>query len=147
MQMSPHVDAILADLDAAAQVGDDSVAQAARRLVRALEASLRVRLLEAMSEAASELNAALPEGHVDVRIAGGDVELAYVSGPPPADDAAPDEDLTSRITLRLPESLKARVETAAARQSVSVNTWLVRAAARSLDRPTFGNRLTGFAQS
>jgi hypothetical protein len=147
MQMSPHVDAILADLDIAAQVGDDSVAQAARRLVRALEASLRVRLLEAMSEAASELNASLPEGHVDVRIAGGDVELAYVSGPPPADDAAPDEDLTSRITLRLPESLKARIETAAARQSVSVNTWLVRAAARGLDRPTFGNRLTGFAQS
>jgi HicB-like protein involved in pilus formation len=147
MQMSPHVDAILADLDIAAQVGDDSVAQAARRLVRALEASLRVRLLEAMSEAASELNASLPEGHVDVRIAGGDVELAYVSGPLPADDAAPDEDLTSRITLRLPESLKARIETAAARQSVSVNTWLVRAAARGLDRPTFGNRLTGFAQS
>jgi hypothetical protein len=147
MQMSPHVDAILADLDTAAQVGDDSVAEAARRLARALEASLRVRLLEAMSEAASELNASLPEGHVDVRIAGGDVELAYVSGPPPADDAAPDEDLTSRITLRLPESLKARIETAAARQSVSVNTWLVRAAARGLDRPTFGNRLTGFAQS
>jgi hypothetical protein len=147
MQMSPHVDAILADLDAAAQVGDDSVAEAARRLVRALEASLRVRLLEAMSEAASELNASLPEGHVDVRIAGGDVELAYVGGPPPPDDAAADEDLTSRITLRLPESLKARIETAAARQSVSVNTWLMRAAARSLDRPTFGNRLTGFAQS
>jgi hypothetical protein len=147
MQMSPHVDAILADLDTAAQVGDDSVAEAARRLARALEASLRVRLLEAMSEAASELNASLPEGHVDVRIAGGEVELAYVSGPPPADDAAPDEDLTSRITLRLPESLKARIETAAARQSVSVNTWLVRAAARGLDRPTFGNRLTGFAQS
>jgi hypothetical protein len=146
--MSPHVDAILADLDAAAQVGDDSVAEAARRLVRALEASLRVRLLEAMSEAASELSASLPEGHVDVRLAGGDVELAYVGGPPPTDDAATDEDLTSRITLRLPDSLKARIETAAARQSVSVNTWLVRAAARGLDRrPTFGNRLTGFAQS
>jgi hypothetical protein len=147
MQMSPHVDAILADLDAAAQVGDDSVAEAARRLVRALEASLRVRLLEAMSEAALELNASLPEGHVDVRLAGGDVELAYVSGPPPSDDAAPDEDLSSRITLRLPDSLKARIDTAAARQSVSVNTWLVRAAARGLDRPTFGNRLTGFAES
>ena len=138
---------MLVDLDTAAQVGDDSVAEAARRLVRALEASLRVRLLEAISEAASELNASLPEGHVDVRIAGGDVELAYVSGPPLADDAAPDEDLTSRITLRVPESLKARIEAAAARQGVSVNTWLVRAAARGLDRPTFGNRLTGFAQS
>jgi hypothetical protein len=147
MQMSPHVDALLADLGATAEVGDDSVAEAARRLVRALEAAVRVRLLEAMSEAASELSASLPEGHVDVRIAGGDVELAYVSGPLPEDEAAADEDLTSRITLRLPESLKARIETAAARQNVSVNTWLVRAAARGVDRPTFGNRLTGFAQS
>jgi hypothetical protein len=50
--------------------------------VRALEAAVRVRLLEAMSEAASELSASLPEGHVDVRIAGGDVELAYVSSLP-----------------------------------------------------------------
>lgn len=147
MRMSPHVDALLADLGAAAEVGDDSVAEAAKRLVRALEAAVRVRLLEAMSEAASELSASLPEGHVDVRIAGGDVELTYVSGPPPADEAAPDEDLSSRITLRLPENLKARIETAAARQNLSVNTWLVRAAARGLDRPTFGNRLTGFAQS
>jgi hypothetical protein len=108
--------------------------------VRALEAAVRVRLLEAMSEAASELSASLPEGHVDVRIAGGDVELAYVSSPPPADEAAADEDLSSRITLRLPESLKPRIETAAARQNVSLNTWLVRAAVRGVDRPTFGNR-------
>src|SRR5919106_2684038 len=121
MHMSSHVDALLADLGAAAEVGDDSVAEAAKRLVRALEASLRVRLLEAMSEAASELNASLPEGHVDVRLAGGDVEFAYVGGPPPVDDAAPEEDLSSRITLRLPDSLKARIESAAARQGVSVN--------------------------
>jgi hypothetical protein len=147
MQMSSHVDALLADLGAAAEVGDDSVAEAATRLVRALEASVRVRLLEALSEAASELSASLPEGHVDVRIVGGDVELTYMSGPLPTEEAAPDEDLSSRITLRLPENLKARIETAAARQNQSVNTWLVRAAARGLDRPTFGNRLTGFAQS
>jgi hypothetical protein len=147
MQMSRHVDALLADLGAAAEVGDDAVAEAARRLVRALETSVRVRLLEAMSEAASELSATIPDGHVDVRFAGGDVELTHVSSPPPADEAALDEDLTSRITLRLPESLKARIETAAARQNVSLNTWLVRAAARGVDRPTFGNRLTGFAQS
>jgi predicted HicB family RNase H-like nuclease len=70
-----------------------------------------------------------------------------VSSLPPADEAAADEDLSSRITLRLPESVKARIETAAARQNVSLNTWLVRAAARGVDRPTFGNRLTGFAQS
>jgi hypothetical protein len=145
--MSPHVDTLLGDLAAVADVGDDAVAEASRRLVRALEASVRVRLLEALSEAASELSATLPEGHVELRIAGGDVELAYMAGPPPPEDAATEEDLTSRVTLRLPENLKARIEAAAARQNMSVNAWLVRAAARGLDRPSSGNRLTGFAQS
>ena len=40
---------------------------------------------------------------------------------------------TARITLRLPEQLKARVEDAAAREGFSVNTWLVRAVSRGLE--------------
>ncbi|MGH3243178.1 MAG: toxin-antitoxin system HicB family antitoxin, partial [Spirillospora sp.] len=45
---------------------------------------------------------------------------------PPVGRAA-DEGGTARITLRLPEHLKPRVEDAAARQGISVNAWLVRA--------------------
>ena len=87
-------------------------------------------------------------GDVTIRRSSGSATAMTVSGDIRIDDAAPDEDLTSRITLRLPESLKARIESAAASQGVSVNTWLVRAAGRGVDRPTtFGNRLTGFAQS
>lgn len=66
--------------------------------------------------------------------------------PLPAEDGP-----SARITLRLPESLKAQVEAAAERERVSVNTWLVRAIARSLGpRPPRGgqtrNRLQGLAR-
>ena len=40
----------------------------------------------------------------------------------------------SRINLRLPDHLKARVEQAAGREGLSVNAWLVRAAAAALER-------------
>jgi hypothetical protein len=41
---------------------------------------------------------------------------------------------TTRTTLRLPDHLKGQVETAAAREGVSVNTWLVRAVAGALEQ-------------
>ena len=40
----------------------------------------------------------------------------------------------ARINVRMPESLKARVEQAAGAQRVSANVWLVRAAADALER-------------
>jgi hypothetical protein len=43
---------------------------------------------------------------------------------------------TTRTTLRLPDHLKAQVEVAAARDGVSVNTWLVRGGARGRGRHT-----------
>ncbi len=54
-------------------------------------------------------------------------------GTPPSADA--DDATTARITLRLPDSLKARVEEAAARAGLSVNTWLVRALSAAVDGP------------
>jgi len=39
----------------------------------------------------------------------------------------------SRINLRLPESLKSRIEEAAGRAGLSLNAWLVRAAAARLE--------------
>ena len=65
--------------------------------------------------------------------------------------SAADETLAARITLRLPEGLKATIEIAAAREGVSVNTWLIRALARAVGsggpRRGPGNRLTGFGRS
>jgi hypothetical protein len=66
-------------------------------------------------------------------------------GPPPAPTLGEDE-ATVRISLRLPEHLKNRVEQAAARAGVSINTWLIRAAAAAADGDT-GRPATGSATS
>jgi HicB family len=149
MQLQRFIDALKADLTAVAELGDDTTADAAGRLVFTLQASLGLRLLDALSEAVLELNDKLPAGHVEVRLTGQDPEFVYVSDEPEAPAAAADEAHTARITLRLPEALKGQVEKAAAREGISVNTWIVRALGRtSTSAPTqqSGNRLTGYAR-
>jgi HicB family len=148
MNVTVLIDSLREDLAAVAEIGDERSATVAARLADTLSASLRVRMLDALGQAALELSAKLPSGHVEVRLAGRDPELVYV------DDAGDSggtvgEELSARITLRLPEGLKAAVDAAAAREGVSANTWLVRAIARATEsRPTrVGKRLTGYAQS
>jgi len=59
---------------------------------------------------------------------------------------------TSRINLRLPDDVKARVDEAASRERLSINEWLVRAAIAALDptrtpqTPAPGRRATGPGQ-
>src|SRR6476620_2389363 len=125
MQLQRFVDALKADLTAVAELGDESTAEAAGRLTLTLQASVGLRLLDALSEAALELNEKLPSGHVEVRLTGQDPTLVYVSDEPEAQAAGGgDEADTARITLRLPEALKTSVEEAAAREGVSVNTFI-----------------------
>jgi predicted DNA binding CopG/RHH family protein len=148
MQLQRFVDALKADLTAVAELGDESTAEVAARLVLTLQASVGLRLLDALSEVALELNDKLPGGHVEVRLTGQDPELVYVSEEPEA-PAAADEAYSARITLRLPEALKGALETAASREGVSVNTWIVRALSRSstaAPAAQSGNRLTGYAR-
>ena len=150
MQIDGHVQALREDLARVAAVGDESTGRAAELLALALEPSIGRRLQEALAEAALELTAQLENGRVEVRISGGDPELVLVhdeaTGPEPVDEA-----YTARITLRLPESLKVRVEAAASREGASVNTWLVQALQRAAEprRPSGGsrNRLTGYGRS
>jgi hypothetical protein len=52
----------------------------------------------------------------------------------------------SRLNLRLPEGLKARIEEAARREGLSLNAWLVRTAAAAVDgtpAPTSRRSRTG----
>jgi hypothetical protein len=149
MQLQRFVDALNADLTAVAELGDETTADAAGRLVVTLQASVGLRLLDALSEAALELNEKLPSGHVEVRLTGQDPELVYVSDEPEAPVGGAEEAFTARITLRLPEALKTAVEKAAGKEGVSVNTWIVRALSRtSTAAPTgqSGNRLKGYAR-
>jgi hypothetical protein len=151
MQIDGHIQALREDLVRVAALGDETTSRAADILSVALEASLGRQIQDVLAEAALELNAQLDEAHVEVRIAGRDPELVLVR----EDGSLPehvDEAFSARITLRLPESLKQRVESAAARENASVNTWLVQALQRALEpRRSMSsgsrNRLTGYGRS
>lgn len=150
MQLESHAQALREDLARIAALGDASTAQAAELLAAALEPALGRRLQEALAEAALELSGQLEDGHVEVRVAGGDPELVYVEDAPAEPSAAAGEALDARITLRLPETLKTRLDDAASANGVSVNTFLVQALSRLLEtRPTRGtrHRLTGYGRS
>ena len=151
MQIDGYVQALREDLARVAAVGDESTARAADLLAVALESAVGRRLLEALGEAALELSGQLEDGRVEVRFAGGDPELVLVRDEEATAAEPADEAFTARISLRLPESLKARLETAAARDGVSVNTWLVQVLARVAEpRPSSGGsrrRLTGYGRS
>jgi len=150
VQLQRLIDSLKADLTAVAELGDEATADAAGRLVVTLQASIGLRLLDALSEAALELNERLPSGHVEVRLSGQDPELVFVGDEPEAPVAAAEEGQTARISLRLPDALKTAIEAAAAREGVSVNTWIVRALSRSTtagQSVQSGNRLTGYARS
>jgi predicted HicB family RNase H-like nuclease len=76
----------------------------------------------------------------------------YLDAGDHASSEATDEAFSARITLRLPESLKTRLEAAASARAISLNTWIVQALARSLEQPqsTSGHgrhRLTGYGRS
>src|SRR5213596_1962557 len=109
MQLQRFVDSLKADLTAVAELGDEETAETASRLVVTLQASLGLRLLDALSEAALELTEKLPAGQVEVRLTGPDPELVYVSEEPEAPVAGAEDGQTARITLRLPEALKTAV--------------------------------------
>jgi hypothetical protein len=152
MQIDGYIQALREDLLRMASLGDESTSRAAELLSVAIEASLARRLQDVLAEAALELNAQLDAAHVEVRIAGRDPELVLVREDGSVPEAV-DEAFSARITLRLPESLKQRVESAAAREGASVNTWLVQALQRSVESKSHRsssssrNRLTGYGRS
>jgi hypothetical protein len=151
MQIESYVHALRDDLARVAAVGDESTARAAELLAVALEASLGRRLQEALGEAALELSGQLDRGRVEVRIAGGDPELVYVRDEESAAAEPADEAFTARITLRLPESLKNKLEALAGSSGVSLNTWIVQTLARGAEPRTSSGgsrrRLTGYGRS
>jgi HicB family len=149
MNLTVVLEGLQQDLQELAELGDERSAQIAQRLGDVLASNLRLKLLDLLSQAAVELSSKLPNGHVEIRLAGQEPELVFVdSGGEGASITG--EELSARISLRLPESLKSAVERSADREGISVNAWLVRAIARATEsRPmqSGGKRLTGYAQS
>ncbi len=154
MEMAHHIHAIQEDLAAAASLAsDEATVEAGRRLTQALGSSLHLRLLDVVSEAALALSGSVP-GRIEVRLAGRDPELVYIEEeeePERAQATSADDAFSARITLRLPEGLKAQLEVAANLEGTSVNAWVVRALQRGLEPRTrsvrTGRRLSGYADS
>ena len=145
MDLRPYLEALRSDVEATAALGGPELKEAALLVLGALESSLQLRVLELLNEAALDLSGQIGTGHVEVRVAGRDVQLVFTSDPGEASTPS-DDDLSARISLRLPERLKERAEAAAAREGISVNAWLVRIIASAVERRPSGQRLRGFAQ-
>jgi hypothetical protein len=171
MNLELYIENLNRQLAIAAEAGGDEARALAERLVAPLEAAIRLTLQDALAAAAEEITTELAPGSVELRLRGRDPQFVVTPAPadPPADDlredpdgrppAVPegDEGGMSRINLRMPDHLKARIEQAAASEGLSVNAWLVRAAAAALERggpsriperrpATGGQRYTGWAR-
>lgn len=170
MNLSPYVDTLRHELAVAAEAGGEDARALAERLAAPLESAARLVLLEALSAAADEITRDLAPGSVDVRLRGRDPSFVVTPPPTdePFDDrtddgvetvpgdtvaatasvqlsvppapAEADEGGTSRINLRLPDSLKLRIDEAAGQERLSLNAWLVRAAAAALEPDDRGRR-------
>ncbi|HVA10107.1 MAG TPA: hypothetical protein VNG12_25580 [Acidimicrobiales bacterium] len=155
MELEPYIENIQRQLVDAAEAGGDEAGALAERLLTPLDAALRLALQDVLVGAAEEITTELAPGSVELRLRGRDLELVVT--PPPVDnlstggDETPphqrpvpgevlagaiegDEGAMSRINLRMPDHVKARVEQAASADGLSVNAWLVRAASAALDR-------------
>ena len=148
MNLATYVETLRDQLVAAAESGGPESRAAVERLVPGLEAAMRLVLLEALSAAADEITRELapgvgggPPARQRPRLRRDPAGLRgrrrrHVRAAPPRPTVIPagdDEGGTSRLNLRLPEGLKARIEEAARREGLSLNAWLVRAAAAAVE--------------
>jgi HicB-like protein involved in pilus formation len=138
MDLTPHITAVEDSLAAAAAAGDENTTRTAAALGAALEPATRLAIMNALSELALEVTSALDDRLVELRLEPGEVRVVVSSVPGDDDEPGGPADTaeaggeTSRITLRLPENLKAQAERAAEAAGVSLNTWLTRSVQESL---------------
>src|SRR4051794_34174932 len=163
MDLSPYLETVRQGVSNAAALGDDATRQVADRLGGAVEASTRLALINALSDAAAEVSAEVAPTSVELRMTGSDPEIVVVVPSPIAEptlllpdhaaagdhdpdagafEAEPlespegDDEPTARISLRVPGSVKVKIDERADRDGLSTNAWLLRAVMDSLeDRP------------
>lgn len=173
MELSEYAETLRREVASITQFAGEDVARAGQQIAEALDPSIRLTLLDVLSGAAAEITSRLDDIAIELRLSSGSPTFAIVHAPPaapspPAPPAPPVPDLsraegeeetgTSRVTLRLPDGLKARADAAASREGMSLNAWLVRAASQALDDPPTpaksrwqgngpGKRITGYHRS
>jgi hypothetical protein len=160
MRVDEYVEQVRHQLAAAAALGDDDVRRVAAALAESATPAVRLALMAALAEAADEITGLLVDyplsPAVSVRLEGDFIRTEVEARASEADQQAPaaaDEgEASARISLRLTDALKAQIDAAAARDGVSVNTWLVRAATAAVNGPrptwtasgTAAHRITGY---
>lgn len=154
MQLTPYLAAVAEDLDRATQLADDSTRDVARRLMTVLEPGLRLAMVQLLSDAAAQLTSELSGPVVTIRMDGREpvwhVVAPETETPPhatPETDA--DDEGQARVTVRLPEAVKRRAETAAQAAGQSLNTWIIQALRRATSTGSTpknsSRRITGWA--
>ncbi|MBW0114615.1 toxin-antitoxin system HicB family antitoxin [Pseudonocardia abyssalis] len=140
MDISQYVTRLREDLASAAAAGDEQTQRTAALLGAAIEPAARLAMMNALSDLAAEVTAALGDRTVDVRLDGRDVRVVVSPDTHPAPEPEPafrglggggfggaDAGDISRITLRLVEQIKNQAEQAASSQGVSLNSWVAQA--------------------
>jgi HicB family len=145
MDLSQYVQQLREDLASAAAAGDEQTQRTSALLGAAIEPAARLAIMNALSDLAAEVTAALGDRVVEVRLDGRDVRVAVsrdevadtgTDPEPPfrgfggdfrGDFRGADTGDISRITLRLVEQIKNQAEQAAAAQGVSLNSWVAQA--------------------
>jgi hypothetical protein len=144
MDLSKYVTQLREDLASAAAAGDEQTRNTAALLGSAIEPAARLAVMNALSDLAAEVTAALDDREVGVRLDGRDVRVTVSADP--AAEQTPDEEPPpnrgfggfggfggadsgdiSRITLRLVEQIKGQAEQAAAARGQSLNSWVAQA--------------------
>ena len=146
MDLSPYIESVRTGVADASSLADEHTQHVAERLGTAIKSSTRLALIEALSDAAGTISADLAPSSVELRMVGTDPEFVVtvqtgeaeptllLREPEPGDEdtsasatAEPDDEQVARITLRLPQSVKARVDEMASAEGISTNAWLIRA--------------------
>ncbi|MEU4190279.1 hypothetical protein AB0E69_00115 [Kribbella sp. NPDC026611] len=160
MELDHYLESVRRSVENATALADDQTRSVAQRLGATLDDAGRLALISALSDAAGEISRELSPGSVELRMAGGRPE--FVVTPAPSQLTGPDEtddiddevddetaeqlvldadEPTARITLRLPMSIKNKVDEAANAEGISSNAWLMRTVMTELsDRGRRGHR-------
>jgi hypothetical protein len=159
MELSPYIESVRVGVVNASSLADEQTQHVAERLGTAIESSTRLALIQALSDAAGSISAEMAPSSVELRMIGRDPEFVVSiqtaeaeptlllpdaepspEGTGESPTTEPDDEPLARITLRLPQSVKARVDEMASSEGISTNAWLIRAvmdalAERSGSRP------------
>jgi Ribbon-helix-helix protein, copG family len=143
MDLSPYIESVRTGVANASSLADEQTQHVAERLGTAIESSTRLALIQALSDAAGTISADLAPSSVElgmdpefvVTVQTGEAEptllmpetgIASTEASEPSSTET-DEEPVARITLRLPQSVKARVDEMASSEGISTNAWLIRA--------------------